>query len=302
MMTSATSAKPKNPDAVYLLVSTTIMAKRPFSTFLDSSLKQKKIDYGASDKIFRFSMVCIVEPRAGPASPPPSDHPDCEESAILAYIDVDGWKEIGDIRAYCDVLERYVNGLKAEDKGGPRVHLVISSVRERISAKKIERWNMESYEDLVADLVINYHFDVAEVSSEADAAQYVAEIAEAYSELRERKKADKQKKILPVASKGIKGSKRDENKLLVSWMAGLACIPGISENKARAIAKDYPTMRSVMDKYLAEDTKEFGKKEKESLLNGIKYTLDDKGNKIGKKLSKRVYRYFTSPDPNEILN
>jgi len=319
--------KSKNPDSVYLLISSAFSTRKYFATQLDSALKLKKIDYGFSDNIFRYSMICIIEPRAGAQNSDIQNTPQCEEAAILAYIDVDAWNEIPDIRGFCSILSKYSlrnkEGLEDSKKPNentepdddednendgvllknPRVHLILGSVKERVSAKKLDKWTVELYEDFIADVVIKYHFDLAEFSSENEAAQYISEICEAYSELRERRKADMAKKILSVASKGIKGS-GGENKLLTTWMAGLACIPGVSENKARAIAKEYPTMKSLMDKYLQADTKEFGLKEKEELLNGIKYTGtgEDKGNKIGKKLSKRVYDYFTCMDPNAVLN
>jgi hypothetical protein len=333
-MNANASPKLKNPDSVYVLISSSFHAKKHFAGLLEEALRGKKIDHGYNDKILKYTIVCIVEPRPLPptaaaaagsvscsgsgsgsgSAEGETGSGECEEAALLVYIDVEAWKEVQDLRAYCNILERYVStAARPEDEKdgesgrGPRVHFVLSSVRERISAKKLEQWTMEQYEDLIGDLVTRYHFDLIELSSEVDAAQYVSEIAEAYSELRERKKADKQKKVLSVASKGIKGSKGSESKLLITWMAGLACIPGISEHKARAIAKEYPTLRSLMDKYLEpdEDGKDKDKvKEKEELLTGIKYTgtHEDKGNKIGKTLSKRVFRYFTTTDPNEILN
>jgi len=288
----------KNPDSVYLLSSSTFQDRQPFVTHLLTALKQKKINYGFTDKTIKHTFICIVESRDTPSK--------CEEVAIIGYIDLEAWKSISDLRSYCNILLEYSKQCKRDEEmllNKPRVHLIISSVKERIAAKKIEKWNIEKYDDFIADIIIRYHFDVTEFSSDNEAANYISEMAEAYSELRERRKADIKKKVLNVACKGIKGRNGRDNKLLISWMAGLACIPGLSENKARAVAREYPTMRSLMEKYVKEDTKEFGKKEKEGLLTGIKYSgrLDD-GKKMGKKISKRIYHYFTSTDPEEVLN
>eukprot|EP00826_Nyctotherus_ovalis_P026732 TRINITY_DN2085_c0_g1_i1.p1 TRINITY_DN2085_c0_g1~~TRINITY_DN2085_c0_g1_i1.p1 ORF type:complete len:291 (-),score=58.03 TRINITY_DN2085_c0_g1_i1:23-895(-) len=284
----------KNPDFIYLLASITFRSHKPLLTLIDSTLKQKEIDYGFSDKTFNYSLVCIVEPRPTASAPQSS----CEEAAIFLYIDLEAWKAIDDLHSFCYTVSQYTKGVHNEALDRPRVHLILCSVKERITGKQLENWTVELYEEFIASVMLRYNFDIAEFSSENEAVQYIAELALAYSEFRERRKMDKQKKILPVASKGIKGNVQSDSKLSVWWMAGLACIPGISESKARAIAKLYPTMKSLMDEY----DREKGMEEKKKLLSSIKFAGEDKGSKIGNKLSERVFKYFTSTNPNETLN
>ena len=284
----------KHPDSVYLLINSTFRSRKHLMSLLDTALKGKNINYNFSDKTFHHTFICIIEPRPT-ASQPQSK---CETVSIFIYIDLEAWKEASDLHSLCATISQFTKEVHNELLDGPRIHLILHSVKERITAKQVENWTIELYEDFIASITLKYQFDIAEFSSETEAAQYILELALAYSEFRERSRMDKQKKILPVASKGIKGNAQSENKLSVWWMAGLACIPGISENKAKAIAKQYPTMSLLMEEYFKDTDTET----KKTLLSNIKFAGEDKNKKIGNKLSERVYKYFTSTDPNDTLN
>lgn len=73
-------------------------------------------------------------------------------------------------------------------------------------------------------------------------------------------------------------------------------IPGISEDKAIAIAKSYPTMKSLMDALDGNENK--------ALLEDIKvvHNYDEsKAKRLGKAASAKVIKAFTSKNPDEII-
>jgi len=79
----------------------------------------------------------------------------------------------------------------------------------------------------------------------------------------------------------------------------LLTISGITEYKAIAIVKKYPTITSLMNSYLeCNDSKS-----KENMLADIIVdTESDNNKKLGKSLSNKIYRIFTVIDPNELVN
>jgi len=110
-----------------------------------------------------------------------------------------------------------------------------------------------------------------------------------------------------AGSAGRKGaSKRaaDDDRLVVStyekgltetWMAQLQMIPGVSAVKAAAIVARFPTLRSLVDRYRDPSLPQAVK---EGLLEDA--MLDRSGKKMG-KLSRDVYRFFTTRNPEELI-
>ena len=82
-----------------------------------------------------------------------------------------------------------------------------------------------------------------------------------------------------------------------AWIDMLMCIPGVSETKAVCIIKNYPTIQSLIE--VLETTKD-----KESLLTDIECFKNGdvlKKRKLGKVLSGKIAKIFTSFDPDEFL-
>jgi len=78
------------------------------------------------------------------------------------------------------------------------------------------------------------------------------------------------------------------------WVKHLMCIPGISEKKAIAIVKMYPTFKSLIEVYESE---EFTELEKEKFLKDITIIGNANSSKrIGEAVSSKVYKYFTEKE------
>jgi crossover junction endonuclease MUS81 len=89
----------------------------------------------------------------------------------------------------------------------------------------------------------------------------------------------------------IKKNKKD-NMTPAMWNMNCLCgIPGVSSAIAIKIAERYPTLRALLDAYIAIASNDISKKE--TLLADIILTETDKQRRrIGNVISKRVYEYF----------
>jgi hypothetical protein len=87
----------------------------------------------------------------------------------------------------------------------------------------------------------------------------------------------------------------------LTWVKQLMCIPGISEIKAIAIAKQYPTIKSLMEIYLSE---EYNSNEKEQFLAEVMIENKTKSTKkrLGVALSTKIYRFFNADNPDFIIH
>ena len=79
------------------------------------------------------------------------------------------------------------------------------------------------------------------------------------------------------------------------------CIPGVSENKAIAIAKVYPNYNSLMTLF---DDPTFQEKDKVSRLADveIKGIGGDKSKKIGQAIAKKIFQQMMAVDPTVVIN
>lgn len=80
------------------------------------------------------------------------------------------------------------------------------------------------------------------------------------------------------------------------------CIPGLSENKAIAIAKVYPTISDLMDALRDPRVPEKQRKLNLQDIEVASTHIGDKSKKIGKVLAERVFHYFMSIDPKVVIN
>ena len=79
------------------------------------------------------------------------------------------------------------------------------------------------------------------------------------------------------------------------------CIPGVSENKAIAIAKAFPTYNSLMTVF---DRPHLPEKDKVGRLADveIKGIGGDKAKKIGQAIAKKIYQQMMAVDPSVVIN
>mmetsp|Transcript_17038 Transcript_17038/g.14983 ORF Transcript_17038/g.14983 Transcript_17038/m.14983 type:complete len:115 (+) Transcript_17038:591-935(+) len=105
-----------------------------------------------------------------------------------------------------------------------------------------------------------------------------------------------------VESKGAKYSKRAYmngfiDQISKYYIGMLMSIPGVSENKAIAIAKKYSTLKSLMKIY---SSNKLSHSEKKKLLCtiAIPSTTGDKSQNIGAKISEKIYESLSNTDPD----
>ena len=81
----------------------------------------------------------------------------------------------------------------------------------------------------------------------------------------------------------------------------MMCVPGVSENKAIAIAKVYPTLDSLMK--LLGDQRLTEKERKQRLADvEIRGIGGEKSKKVGKAIAEKVYTHFMAVDPTIVIN
>jgi hypothetical protein len=87
----------------------------------------------------------------------------------------------------------------------------------------------------------------------------------------------------------------------LTFIKHLMCIPGVSENKAIAIVKIYPSFVSLMNTYMSYG---YSDKEKEGILKDIEIPNKEKNktSRLGQALSSKIYRVFNSGDPNIVIS
>lgn len=79
----------------------------------------------------------------------------------------------------------------------------------------------------------------------------------------------------------------------------LTVIPGVSEEKAATIVRMYPSIKALMTAYRECSSID----ERENMLKDLivaSFTAK-KDSKIGKAISKKVYQFLTSKDPELVL-
>ena len=91
------------------------------------------------------------------------------------------------------------------------------------------------------------------------------------------------------------------DELSLTYISWLMCVPAVSETRAIAIAKAYPSYKCLMDMLTDPllDEKERKTRLCEIELAGIG---GEKGKKVGKALAEKLYFYFMSADPNVIIS
>ena len=152
------------------------------------------------------------------------------------------------------------------------------------------------------DLTITYEFDFIELYTPVEIIEFLKEMHLSIKDKPHRKE------LSMYSRKGFKPGKKAlmlggfSDSLSITYISWLMCIPGLSENKAIAVAKVYPTIANLMD---ALRNPKLPEKQRKLNLMDIEVQsthLGDKAKKIGKVLAERVFFYFMSIDPNIIIN
>lgn len=163
----------------------------------------------------------------------------------------------------------------------------------------------DQYDKFLVELTVAYNYDYVELKTIPEWVTLIQEIQETLDK--------KSSKINPLndgtygVSKGGKWTKKAtmeglNDHLSKYWINMLMSIPGVSENKAIAIVKKYPTFQSLMSKY---ESSKLSETRKMSLLNDeveVQTSVgDDRSQKIGKKISERVCNTLRNTDPSVMI-
>jgi len=168
-------------------------------------------------------------------------------------------------------------------------------------ANKIPKVPKSEFDKFLIDLTITYEFDYIELYTPVEIIDFLKEMHLSIKDKPHRKE------LSMYSRKGFKPGKKAlmlggfTDNLSITYISGLMCIPGLSENKAIAIAKVYPTIANLMDALRNPSIPE--KQRKENLM-GIEVQsthIGDKSKKIGKVLADRVFHYFMSIDPKIVI-
>ena len=90
------------------------------------------------------------------------------------------------------------------------------------------------------------------------------------------------------------------NDLELTYVAFLMQIPGLSENKAIALARTYPTLNKLMQ-MLKSNVQEKDKKNELANIQ-VQGSGGEQGKKIGKAIAEKVFQTLVSADPNITIN
>ncbi|CAI2376985.1 unnamed protein product [Moneuplotes crassus] len=156
------------------------------------------------------------------------------------------------------------------------------------------------YQEFLVELTVAFEFDFIELKNMEEFFTLVNNIQECLE-----KKSGRKEFLMEgtyIAAKGAKYSKKAycegfEDIFSKYWIGMIMSIPGVSEAKAIAIAKKYPNFKNLVKEYNRKDIPE---SEKKLILCKIEVPSqygEGKTQKIGKKISEKIYECFSCTDP-----
>lgn len=158
------------------------------------------------------------------------------------------------------------------------------------------------FDRFLIDLTITYEFDFIELYTPVEIIEFLKEMHLSIKDKPHRKE------LSMYSRKGFKPGKKAlmlggfQDNMSITYISWLMCIPGLSENKAIAIAKIYPTIADLMDTMRNPKVPEKQKKQSLMEIEVMSSNIGEKPKKIGKVLADRVYYYFMAIDPKTVIN
>ena len=114
------------------------------------------------------------------------------------------------------------------------------------------------------------------------------------------------KELSMYSRKGFRPGKKAQiqgfnDNLSLNFISFLMCVPGVSENKAIAVAKAFPTYTSLM--MVFEDPK-LQEKDKVARLADVEIRGigGEKAKKIGTAIAKKIFQQMMAVDPTIVIN
>lgn len=149
-------------------------------------------------------------------------------------------------------------------------------------------------------MTLEYEFDYLEVYTPMEVIDFLKEMHFSIVDKPFRKELSmySRKGFKPGRKAQLQGFK---DSLSLTYISFLMCVPGVSENRAIAIAKAIPTLDSLMA--MLSDKKVLEKDRKEKLANiEIRGIGGEKSKKVGKAIAAKIYTHFMAVDPSIIIN
>ena len=92
-----------------------------------------------------------------------------------------------------------------------------------------------------------------------------------------------------------------KDSLSLNYISFLMCVPGVSENKAIAIAKVFPTLDSLYNVFSDSTVQEKVRKQRLADVE-VRGIGGEKSKKVGKAVAEKIYTYFMAVDPTIVIN
>jgi len=160
--------------------------------------------------------------------------------------------------------------------------------------------NLKDLHRFQLSLTLEFEFDYLELYTPMEVVEFLKEMHLSIMDKPYRKELSmySRKGFKPGHKAKLQGFNDELSLTYISW---LMCIPAISETKAIAIAKVYPTYKQLMD-MLTDPTMD--EKNRKLKLQEIEMAAvgGEKSKKVGKALAEKLYFYFMSADPNVIIS
>ena len=222
---------------------------------LEEELESLSIGYKFSEKTFNNSLLWLSA-KINPEDPTKKFN--YETELCMVYYNTGDF-----VRDYLDDKLRQDLKLLKEcfNRKGVKILIVFDSVAELLSNNPDV--DKEEYSNFLIELTVSLEFDYIEVKNINEVYVLIREIQECLE-----KKSTRKELLMGNAYIGAKGAKYSKkavvegfsDKFSKYWIGMIMSIPGVSENKAIAIAKKYPTMKSLMKQYYRRDISEAQKK------------------------------------------
>ena len=148
-------------------------------------------------------------------------------------------------------------------------------------------------------LTLEFEFDYLEVYTPLEVVEFLKEMHLSILDKPYRKELSmySRRGFKPSNKAKIAGLTKETELAYISW---LMCVPGLSENKAIAVAKTYKTFNQLMG--LLKDPN-LSEKERKQVLSEVQVASGgEKGKRLGKACSEKIYLTFMSSDPSVVIN
>lgn len=149
-------------------------------------------------------------------------------------------------------------------------------------------------------LTLEYEFDYLEVYTPMEVVDFIKEMHFSIVDKPYRKE------LSMYSRKGFRPGRKAQlqgftDNLSLTYISFLMCIPGVSENKAIALAKEFPTLNAMLE--ILSDSKVPEKTRKSRLAEvEIKGVGGEKSKKVGKAIALKIYTHLMAVDPSILIN